>query len=65
MLASMLLKASDWLAGMRDKHLAVAVDYYTKDGEVYPVKATLGKTEFSAPDAYGVIVKMALPQFIF
>lgn len=64
MLASMLLKASEWLATMRDKHLAVSVEYHTKDGAVYPVKATIGKTEFSAPDTYGVIVKMEFKDFL-
>lgn len=62
---SMLKNASTWLAAQREKFLALDCLYINKKGEEFAIKATIGKTEFYAPDAYGIVVKMEYRDFIF
>ena len=64
MMGSMLEEASRWLADMREKHLAIRVHYVTCDGKVYSVKATVGRSEYMAPNEDGLIIKSHFRDFL-
>lgn len=60
----MLEKALNWLAKWREQHWSVTVRYITKDGVATTCTATLGETEFNAPDDHGIYVRMVYRDFL-
>lgn len=60
----MLEQASEWLESQRRKNLAVPVVYVRRDGSVFDVSASLGRTLFRAENEYGVTIRTEARDFL-
>lgn len=60
----LLERANSWLESQRLKSLSVPAIYISRDGEIYKVKATLGKTLFRVENEYGITVRIESRDFL-
>ncbi len=60
----MLEQASEWLDSQRREHLSVPIVFVRKDGEVFSLEATLGRTLFRAENEYGVTIRTESRDFL-
>ena len=59
-----LEQASAWLDSQRQKSLSVPAVYVRRDGKVFSVKATQGRTLFRAEDQYGTTIRTESRDFL-
>lgn len=60
----LLENAAAWLDDQRQKSLSVSVVYVRRDGEVFSLQATVGRTLFRAENEYGVTIRTEARDFI-
>jgi hypothetical protein len=61
---NMMRQAEQWLKEQRRNYLAETVKYIRRDGKVYSIPATRGRTMFRAENDYGVSVVIRSVDFI-
>ncbi len=60
----LLEDAAEWLNSQRNDFLSVPAVYLCRNGEVFQVKATVGKTLFRVENEYGVTVRTVSCDFL-